>query len=343
MPVQGTFGQRHFEDDGVLDEIANDEMVQRAGRDGRAERERVGVERRNIDVEIDGAGFAGDERRQGASLTGGVGSREIDAQLVAEQDADDGLVEVRFGAGAYANNDGGIGFNGVERAAGDIANADADNLCATVAGTAVDEGDPLDDFHRCIDGRRRMVLQVDFAVVRVFRGHGCQVLRDDRIGFAQGHGFPVVEPQPAVAQGFYFGSGVRDEQDGDALRAKLVDFSHAALAEIDVPYGERFVDQENFGIHIDGDGERQTDDHAAGVGLHGLIDELADFRELGNFIKFAIDLLGRETKDRRVQINVLASGEFGIESGAQFQEGGHASVYVDRSGRRLQDAGANLK
>ena len=74
--------------------------------------------------------------------------------------------------------------------------------------------------------------------------------------------------------------GVRDEQDGDAARAQLVHLAHAALAEIDVADGQRFVHQQDFRIDVDGHGERQAHHHAARVGLHRLIDEVADLGEV---------------------------------------------------------------
>ena len=62
--------------------------------------------------------------------------------------------------------------------------------------------------------------------------------------------------------------------------AQLVHLAHAALAEVDVADREGLVDEQDFRVHMDGDGEREADHHAARVGLHGLIDEVADLGEL---------------------------------------------------------------
>ena len=55
------------------------------------------------------------------------------------------------------------------------------------------------------------------------------------------------------------GSGVGDEEDGNAARAQLMHFAHAALAEVDIAHGEGFVHQQDFGVHVDGYGESQAE------------------------------------------------------------------------------------
>lgn len=90
--------------------------------------------------------------------------------------------------------------------------------------------------------------------------------------------------------------------------------SHAALAEVDVADRERFVDQENLGVDVDGDGEGEADGHAAGVGFDGLIDEVANFGEGFDFGVAGVDLGGAKAEDGGVEINVFATGEFGVEA-----------------------------
>lgn len=71
------------------------------------------------------------------------------------------------------------------------------------------------------------------------------------------------------------------KENGYTLGAQVMDFSHAALAEIDVADGKCFVDQENLGIDVDSDREREPHYHSAGVGFYGLLDEIADFNLQG--------------------------------------------------------------
>ena len=65
-------------------------------------------------------------------------------------------------------------------------------------------------------------------------------------------------------------------------RPQLVNFAHAPLAEIDVAHGQRFVHQQNLGIHVNRHRERQAHSHAARVCLYRLIDKIADLREGGD-------------------------------------------------------------
>ena len=69
--------------------------------------------------------------------------------------------------------------------------------------------------------------------------------------------------------------------------AQLVNFAHAALAEVDVADRESFIDQENFRIQMDGDGESEANDHAARIGLDRLVDEIADLGEGFDFGEIA--------------------------------------------------------
>src|SRR6185503_5154436 len=81
---------------------------------------------------------------------------------------------------------------------------------------------------------------------------------------------------------------------------------------------------------MDRNREREADNHAARVCLHRLMNKIADLGERFNVRKTPIDILGRETQDRSVQIDVVLAGEFGIETGAKLEQCGYAAVR-DRS------------
>jgi hypothetical protein len=97
------------------------------------------------------------------------------------------------------------------------------------------------------------------------------------------------------------------------------------------------------GIHIDGYGKREPHHHAARIGLHRLVDEFADFGEVLDILVALVDLPGAEAQDGSVQIDVVVAGEFGIESGAEFQQGRNAPVDRERTAGRLQNAGHHLQ
>ena len=69
---------------------------------------------------------------------------------------------------------------------------------------------------------------------------------------------------------------MRGEHDADALVQQLPHALVAALLEEDVPDGKRLVHDQDLRLHRRLHGEGQPHHHAAGVGLHRLLDEVAD-------------------------------------------------------------------
>ena len=211
---------------------------------------------------------------------------------------------------------------------------------AAVAEAVVDIGDGLDDLgrlHRPAAARLRIGGGFEQQVGGILLGHRGEVFGDHAVGFADIDHAAVIEPQDAVADGLDVADGMRDEEDGDAALAEFVDLAHAALAEVDVADGEGFIHQQDFGIDVDGDGEGQAHHHAAGVGLDRLIDEVADLGEGGDVFVALVDLARGEAQDRAVEIDVIAAAEFGVEAGAEFEQGGDAAV--DRRPCRRWGAG----
>ncbi len=111
-----------------------------------------------------------------------------------------------------------------------------------------------------------------------------------------GHDPAVVQPHRAIAESLHVAGGVRHEENGDSAGAQFVNLAHAALAEVNVADGEGFVHQQNLGIEMDGDREGEPHDHAAGIGLDRLVDEVADLGEVGDFREPAIHLFGRKAR-----------------------------------------------
>ena len=74
-----------------------------------------------------------------------------------------------------------------------------------------------------------------------------------------------------------------------------------------VANGERLIDKQYLGIHVNGHGECQPHNHSAGVGFHGLMDEVADLGERGDIGELAIHLPRGDAEDRGVQVNVFAA------------------------------------
>ena len=115
---------------------------------------------------------------------------------------------------------------------------------------------------------------------------------------------------------------VADKQHGAALVGNLVHFSQALLLKCRIADGQHFVDDEDFGLEVGGDGEGEADVHAAGVKLHGGIDEFLDFGEGDDFVEFPGDFGAFHAEDRAVEEDVFAAGQFAVKAGADFEEAG---------------------
>ena len=78
------------------------------------------------------------------------------------------------------------------------------------------------------------------------------------------------------------------------------------------------VDDSGFEVRRDSKGE--PDVHAAGVPLDRRIEKLLHLGEFDNLVELRQDLLFLHSKDGSVEENVFPSGQFRVESGANFQQ-----------------------
>ena len=106
----------------------------------------------------------------------------------------------------------------------------------------------------------------------------------------------MVEEKAAAAQTLDGGEVVRDEADGLAARAELVQLRVALALEVLVAHGEDLVDKQHLGIDVRRDGERETHVHARRVRLHGGVEEVAELGERDDLREDAIGLLAREAE-----------------------------------------------
>ncbi len=227
-----------------------------------------------------------------------------------------------------------------------VKDGDADDLRAAVAVAVIDVRNGANDFRSTsrfgvgASGFRAGLTQL---IAGVFCRHGGEVIGDDLSGLAEIGDTTVVQPEGAVADGFDVGHGMADEEDGYSTGAELADLAHGALAKAGVADGERLIDEQNFGVNVNGDGEGQPDDHATGVGFDRLIDEIANIGEGFDFGVAFVNLACGETQDGAIEIDVSAAGEFRVKAGAEFQERRHPPVDPDGPGGGLQDTGNELE
>ena len=125
--------------------------------------------------------------------------------------------------------------------------------------------------------------------------------------------------------------------------ADVLHLADGFFLEFGVAYGEDFVDDEDLGVEVGGDGETEADHHAGGVALDGGVDVAFAAAEVDNLVELAVNLVAFHAKDAAVHIDVLAAGELGMEAGADLEERGYAASGVDLSGGGGCDATEELK
>ena len=255
------------------------------------------------------------------ALAGGVRAREIDPQVVAHHKADIGRGDPL--AGAHGDTHGGplAGNQFSQLAAPAVEDGDRRHFRTAGSEAAVNVRNGIRRL-RPADARldcRRASLRDNRRGARLLvpRGHVGQVPADHDARLALLDYAAPVEPQHARAQSLHICHGVRDEQDRHALAAQLVDLSHAALAEVVVPDSQRLVDQQHLRFDMDRHRKREPNQHSAGVGLDRLVDEVADLGKLLDLRAALAEFPPRQPEQGRAQPSILASGEFGMEAGAQ--------------------------
>ena len=132
---------------------------------------------------------------------------------------------------------------------------------------------------------------------------------------------------------------MRDEENGPPGVAELLHAPEAAPLELGVADGEHLVDEQDLGLEVRGDGEREPDVHAARVPLHRRVDEPLDAGELDDVVEALLDLPALHPEDRAVQIDVLAAGELLVEAGPDLEQAPDAA----RGSRRAPCVGVAIR
>ena len=132
---------------------------------------------------------------------------------------------------------------------------------------------------------------------------------------------------------------VRDEDDRPAVPVEVEDPVEALALERGVADGEDLVEQEHVGIEVRRDGEPEAHEHPRRVGAHGDVDEVLELRERDDLVEALADVRALQPEDRAVEEDVLASGEVGMEAGAELEQRADPAADVDAALGRLDDPG----
>lgn len=109
--------------------------------------------------------------------------------------------------------------------------------------------------------------------------------------------------------------------------------------EILVSHAQPLVHHENLRTQHGGHGESQPQLHARGVGAHGEIDEVAQFREFDDFLQVFLNKIAPESQDGRAQKDVLAACGLGIRAERDIDERADGAGNLRRSTCGSVDAG----
>src|SRR5450756_2689781 len=95
--------------------------------------------------------------------------------------------------------------------------------------------------------------------------------------------------------------------------------------ECGVADGKHLVNQEDVRFKVGCDGEGQTHVHPARVALYGCVEELLGLCESNDLVEPRPYLPPPHAKDRAVEVDVLSTGEFWVESCSHLKETPHSA------------------
>ena len=171
-----------------------------------------------------------------------------------------------------------------------------------------------------------------------------QIQRDALVDVAVKDDLALVQHDAAVAQVADRRHIVADVEHGLAVAlGGLAHLRQALFLEFHVADGQHLVHDHDFAVKVRGDGERQFNEHTAGIALDRGIDEVADLGKFDDLSHLGVDLAAGHAQDRAVQVDVLAAGHFGMEAGTDLQHRRHASVQVDVARRGRGNMGQQLE
>ena len=136
---------------------------------------------------------------------------------------------------------------------------------------------------------------------------------------------------------------MRAKQNGRAAVLQLHDAVERLARKGAVAYRQRLVDDQDVGLDAGGNGKREAHVHAARIGFDRLLDEGRDARKVDDRVVALVDFGCFQAQHRRVQIDVFTPGELGIETGTQFQQGGHPAPHRHRARGWRQGAAHRLQ
>ncbi len=157
------------------------------------------------------------------------------------------------------------------------------------------------------------------------RDEAFEVMLDDLMRITNADHAAALHEGGAGRKAFHGAQVVRDHHNRDAAFAQRRDVVVALFLEAAIADRKHFIHEQDFGLHEGSDREPEADVHAAGVGAHGLVDELLQAGEGDDTGEQRLDFATRHPDQQAVDDGVFAAADVGVEAGAQFKQCGEAA------------------
>jgi hypothetical protein len=153
----------------------------------------------------------------------------------------------------------------------------------------------------------------------------------------------VIEPDRPAAPRRDQSEVVRDEDEGLAGPFELRELLETPMGERLVAHGQYLVDEQHVRVAVRGDRKAQANRHAGGVGLHRGVEEFLDPGEPHDLIEARGDLAAGEAEQQTADLQVLATGDFGVKPRPELEQRRQAARHADMPGRRTHDPREQLQ
>ena len=130
----------------------------------------------------------------------------------------------------------------------------------------------------------------------------------------------LLHPENLAAEPPHIPHVVRDEQHGFAGGDQPAQRFERPPPERGIADRQHFIDQHDVGPAMDGNRETEPRIQARRVALHRRVDQPLDVGEVDDLVEPLIDLLAGQAKQAAAQVDVLAAGQLGMKTRAQFDQ-----------------------
>ena len=146
-----------------------------------------------------------------------------------------------------------------------------------------------------------------------------------------------------MTEGFDRTDVVTDKDDSPTLVCDGSHLPEALFLERRIADRQHLVHEENLRLQVCGDGEGQPHVHPAREALDRCVDELLHLGERDDLVELSSDFPPFHAEDRAVEVNVLASRQFGMKTRPYLQQRPDAAVDLNPARCRPCDPRQDLE